>query len=190
MRAFRLLAAGVVASAVAAFGLAASADAAVDYFLEVDGVQGESQDAREANSIDLVSYSWGAAGGAADKKIAPRLLDFNFVHRVDAASPVLFQRLVQGTTVPSAELIARKAGTAPLDFLRLCLQDVRVSSIQQSGHAGGDVPTEQVSLSYGSVSQQYTKQAADGSADGTVFAGWNATQGALINAYPSPCGGR
>jgi type VI protein secretion system component Hcp len=89
-------------------------------------------------------------------------------------------------------LIGRKAGgREQIVFLRWCFQDVRVSSISQGDSAGGSpAPTENVSFAYGSASQQYTKQSADGSADGTVFAGWNATQGALISTYPTPCGGR
>jgi type VI secretion system secreted protein Hcp len=190
MRRFKLLAIGVVASVIAAFGLAATAQAA-DYFLEVDGVPGESQDEAEANSIDVLSWSWGAAN-TSDKKTPLRLQDFSFTHRVDAASPVLFQRLVQGTNIPSAELIGRKTGGRDqLVFLRWCFQDVKVSSVSQGGNSGsGQNPTENVSLAYGSASQQYTKQKADGSADGTVFAGWNATAGALISTYPDPCGGR
>lgn len=187
MRRMRLLAVSVIASVFAALGAVAPAEAAVDYFLEVDGVAGESRDAKEAKAIDVLSYSWGAVGGG-DKK-TPRLQDLNFTHRVDAASPVLFQRLVQGTVIPSAELIGRKAGDTPIIFLRWCFQDVQVSSISQAGNSQADAPNESVSLAYGSASQQYTRQNADGSAGGTVFAGWNATQGALITTYPNPCGG-
>ncbi|HEX6652391.1 MAG TPA: type VI secretion system tube protein Hcp [Thermoleophilaceae bacterium] len=180
----------VIASVFAALGVVAPAEAAVDYFLEVDGVPGESRDAKEAKAIDVLSYSWGAFGVADKKGLAsPRLQDLSFTHRVDAASPVLFQRLVQNTVIPSAELIGRKVGDQPIIFLRWCFQDVQVSSISQSGNEGSDSPSENVTLAYGSASEQYTRQNADGSAGGTVFAGWNATQGALITTYPNPCGG-
>ena len=188
MRRMRLLAVSVIASVFAALGVVAPAEAAVDYFLEVDGVAGESRDAKEAKAIDVLSYSWGASIGGADKK-GPRLQDLSFTHRLDAASPVLFQRLVQGTVIPSAELIGRRAGAEQIIFLRWCFQDVQVSSISQAGNSAGDGPNENVTLAYGSASEQYTRQNADGSAGGTVFAGWNATQGALITTYPNPCGG-
>jgi len=190
LRRIRLLAVSVVASVFAALGVVAPAEAAVDYFLEVDGVPGESRDAKEAKAIDVLEYTWGGLGSADKKGVpAPRLQDVHFKHRVDAASPVLFQRLVQGTVIPSAELIGRRAGTAPIVFLRWCFQDVQLSSISQSASTGDDAPTEEVSFAYGSASEQYTRQNDDGSAGGTVFAGWNATQGALITTYPNPCGG-
>ena len=184
MRRFRLLVLSAVASVFAALGVVAPAEAAVDYFLEVSGVPGESLDAKQAKSIDVRSWSWGASN---DKK-AIRLSDFHFTHNVDVASPPLFQRLVTGTTIPSAELIGRKAGENQFIFLRLCFENVQVSSIQQAGNSGADVPRESVSFSYGSLSEQYTQQSNTGGIGNTVFAGWNATQGALILTYPANCG--
>jgi type VI secretion system secreted protein Hcp len=187
LRRFRLLVLSAVASVFAAFGVVAPAEAAVDYFLEVNGVPGESQDAKMAKAIDVLSYSWGASQNA-DKKSGPRLGDLVITHNVDLASPPLFQRLVTGTTIPSAELIARKAGENQFIFLRFCFENVQVTSIQQSGKTTDDVPTEQVSFGYAAVSEQYTQQSNTGGIGNTVFAGWNATQGALIQTYPASCG--
>ena len=33
--------------------------AAVDYFLKIDGIQGESRDDRHKDEIDIESFSWG-----------------------------------------------------------------------------------------------------------------------------------
>lgn len=174
-------------SIFAALGVVAPAEAAVDYFLEVNGVPGESKDVKLSKSIDVESFSWGASASA-DKKGRVSLHDLSVTKKVDVASPLLFQRLVQGTTIPSAELIARRAGEIQLIFLRYCLQDVQVTSLQQSGHGGGDSVNENVTFHYGSFSLQYTSQNADGKAGQTVFAGWNSTNGQLIETYPSDCG--
>ena len=140
-------------SIFAALGVVAPAEAAVDYFLEVNGVPGESRDAKFAKSIDVFSYSWGASANSEKKGNRVNLQDLSVSKRVDVASPALFQRLVQGTTIPSVELIARKAGETQLVFLRYCLQDVRVSSIQQSGSTGGDdFSQENVSFAYATFS--------------------------------------
>jgi len=187
LRRFRLLISGAVVSVFAAFGVVAPAEGAVDYFLEVNGVPGESQDAKMAKAIDVLSYSWGASQSP-DKKSGPRLGDLVITHNVDLASPPLFQRLVTGATIPSAELIARKAGENPFIFLRFCFENVQVTSIQQSGKTTDDVPTEQVSFGYAAVSEQYNRQDNTGGIGQTVFAGWNATQGALIQTYPLSCG--
>jgi type VI secretion system secreted protein Hcp len=176
-----------VVSIFAALGVVAPAEAAVDYFLEIDGVPGESQDAKFLKSVDVESYSWGASASP-EKKVGVRLQDLSVTKKLDLASPRLFQRLVEGTSIPSMELIGRKAGETQLVFLRMCFQDVHVTSLQQGGHGSGDSSTENVTFGYAAVSEQYTSQDAKGGAGASVFAGWNATTGDLIATYPNPCG--
>ena len=185
MRRLRLLVTGTVVSIFAAFGVVPTAQAAVDYFLEIDGVEGESQDAKLFKSVEIEAFSWGASSG--EKKVA--LQDLSVSKFVDLASPQLFQRLVQGTTIPSVELIGLTSGEVQTVFLRYCLQNVRVSSQSQSGNRGGDSARENVTFAYGSFTQQYTRLDAKGGAADTVFAGWNTTTGQLIGAYPANCGG-
>jgi type VI protein secretion system component Hcp len=86
------------------------------------------------------------------------------------------------------ELLSRKGGTSPVVFQRYCFQNVQVTSIKHTGSGGDDGPHENVSFYYTAVSEQYSRQNADGSIAQTVFAGWNATTGALITAYPTSCG--
>ena len=183
MRRLRLVATGVVLSLGTTLGVASPA--AADLFLEVQGVPGESQDAQQRNSIDIRSYSWGASGGG---EARPALQELAVVKNVDIASPLLFQRLVTGAQIPSVELIARTAGANPFVYLRLCFQDVTVSSIKQSAGTAENVSTENASFSYGAVSQQYSAQTPTGGAGQTVFSGWNATTGTLIQTYPASCG--
>lgn len=183
MRRLRLVATGVVLSLAATLG--AASPAAADLFLEVQGVPGESQDEQQPNSIDIRSYSWGASGGGGAR---PALQELAVVKNVDIASPLLFQRLVTGAQIPSVELIARTPGANPFVYLRLCFQDVGVSSIKQNAGASDNVSTENATFSYAAVSQQYSAQSPDGGIGQTVFAGWNATTGTLIQTYPASCG--
>ena len=183
MRRLRQLAAGVVVSLLAALGGAPAASA--DIFLEIPGIPGESTAEGQENSIDVLSYSWGAAGGDGARA---RLQPLNVSKNVDAASPLLFQRLVQGTHIANMELIVTRGGATPFLYLRYCFQDVVVASIQQSDSGPDPVADEAVSFSSGAVSEEYTTQNPAGGAGATVFAGWNATTGELIATYPTPCG--
>lgn len=188
MRRSRLLATSVVVS-VFALGVVPTAEA-VDYFLEVDGVQGESQDAQQAGSIDVLSFSWGAVN-AGNRARRTELKELQIGKNVDSASPPLFQRLAQATQIPSVELIGRRPGERSQVFLRYCFQNVQVTSIEVGDSRGssGGAPSESVNFSYAAVSEQYSQQRPDGSLGATVFAGWNSTTGQLIASYPSPCGG-
>ena len=68
---------------------------AVDYFLKLKGIEGESTDEKHKNEIDVQSWSWGetqsgsaaSGGGSGAGKVA--MQDFNFVMKVNKASPKL-----------------------------------------------------------------------------------------------------
>jgi type VI secretion system secreted protein Hcp len=193
MRRPRLPVRAVVLSVFAAFGVAAPAEGA-DYFLEINGIPGESQDAKQAKSVEVISYAWGVSrppttsstGGSGGK---PTLKELTINKRVDVASPTLFRRLAAGQIISSMELIGRKSGATPVIFLRYCFQNVQVTSIEHTGADGAEpAPSEKVTFFYVSVSEQYTRHNADGTIAQTVFAGWNSSTGVLISTYPTTCG--
>src|ERR1039457_6000565 len=69
--------------------------AAVDYFLKIDGIEGEAQDKTHKNEIQLESFSWGetnvgsmgAGGGGGSGKVA--MQDFHFVMKTRLGAEVL-----------------------------------------------------------------------------------------------------
>lgn len=154
--------------------------AAVDYFLKVDGIEGESQDAKHKAEIDLESWSWGATqtgtnpagGGAGAGKVA--MQDFHFVMKVNKATPKLILACASGQHIPKAILTCRKAGGKQEEFLKYTFSDVLVSSYQTGGAGGADiVPTEQISLNYAKMEVEYKEQKADGTLGGAIKAGWD-----------------
>ena len=113
--------------------------AAVDYFLKIEGIQGESTDARHKGEIELESYSWGetqsarsgpGAGGGAGKV---QMQDFSFVMQANKASPKLLLACATGQHLKQATLTARKAGKTRQEFLVFRFTDVLVSSYQTGG---------------------------------------------------------
>ncbi len=154
---------------------------AIDMFLEVEGIPGESIDSVHKGHISLLAWSWGASqsgsthlgpGGGSGKV---NVQDLSFTKYVDEASHLLLLNCCNGTHIPKAVLTIRKAGgTAPLDYVVLTLNDIIVSSVSTGGSGGEDRLTENVSLNFAKFKFEYTKQKADGSADGGPKpAGWN-----------------
>ena len=141
--------------------------AAVDYFLKIDGVDGESTDAAHPNQIEVLSFSWGESngsnvahgGGGGAGRVA--MQDFHFTMAVNKASPKLMLACASGKHFPKAVLSARKAGGTQQDFLKYSLTEVLVSSYQAAGD-GSVVPTEQVSLNFLKIEFAYTPQRTDG----------------------------
>jgi type VI secretion system secreted protein Hcp len=150
--------------------------AAVDYFLKIDGIAGESTDSKHKGEIELESFSWGATqalrpgGGAGGGKV--QLQDFHFVMTVNKASPNLFLACATGEHLKQATFVARKAGKDQQEFLVYKFTDVLVSSYQTGG-SGEALPTDQISLNFGKIEVEFRPQKPDGSSGAPATAGWD-----------------
>jgi type VI secretion system secreted protein Hcp len=164
----------VGALAAAATVGATNAVAAVDIFLKIADIKGESKDSKHSGEIDLLSWSWGVNGPTVpDKQKAaqPACAEpLSVTKFVDRATPPLVTSAALNTTIPSATLTVRKAGETPIEFLVLNLAGVTVKSLATGGSTGEDRLTENVSLGFTSATITYTPQKADGSADTPVSA--------------------
>jgi type VI secretion system secreted protein Hcp len=154
---------------------------AIDYFLRIDGVPGESLDAKHKGEIDVESWSWGEAhpappggGGGGAGKV--QMQDFNFTARFSKASPNLMLACASGKHFKGAVLTARKAGKGQQDFLTFSLSDVLVSAYQTGGAEGEVVPGDSVSLNFAKIQVEYKQQNPDGTLGGSIKAGWDVKQ--------------
>jgi type VI secretion system secreted protein Hcp len=161
---------GLVAAGIVATGIAASttAVAASDMFLKLSGVQGESQDSKHKNEIDVLSWSWGTSTGLAKTKrgTVPEacIQDLHLVKIVDSASPALITMAVMGQVAPDAVLTVRKSGgDIPNEYFILRMTNVSVSSFQTGGSDFGGQLTEQVTLHFDQLKGEYRPQKPDGS---------------------------
>ncbi len=154
--------------------------AAVDYFLKIDGIDGESPDGKHPNEIQIMSWSFGetqagshsgGGGGGAGKVI---MQDFNFTMHTNKASPKLFLACANGEHIKSAKLTCRKAGKEQQEFLLWTFSDLLVSSYQTGGSEGSAVlPVDSISLNFAKVEIGYKPQKADGTLDAENKAGYD-----------------
>jgi type VI secretion system secreted protein Hcp len=154
--------------------------AAVDYFLKIDGIQGESLDSKHKGEIQLESFSWGetnpgsvhSGGGGGASRV--QMQDLHFVMQINKASPKLMLACASGKHIKQAILSARKAGKAQQEFLVFKFTDVLVSSYQTGGSQHAEVlPMDQVSFNFARIELEYRPQKADGSLDAPIKAGWD-----------------
>lgn len=81
---------------------------AVDYFLKIDGIEGESRDAKHKSEIELGSFSWGetaatapgGGGGGGAGKVS--MQDFVATMRTSKASPALLLACASGQHRPQS----------------------------------------------------------------------------------------
>jgi type VI secretion system secreted protein Hcp len=153
--------------------------AAVDYYLKVEGIPGESTDDKHGGEIDVESWSWGATqagkasfgGGGGAGKVS--MQDFNFVMRVNKASPKLMLACATGEHIKSAILTCRKAGGEQQEYMKVSMSDILVSSYQTGGSAGDTIPTDQIALNFAKLEFEYKPQKKDGTLDAPVKTGYD-----------------
>ena len=145
---------------------------AVDMFMKLDGIEGESNDKTHPKEIDVLAWSWGGSnsgsahvgGGAGSGKA--NVQDLSFTKYVDASSHALFLNCFTGEHIAEAKLVVRKAGgKGPIEYIKITMNEVLVTSISTGGSGGEDRLTENVSLNFAKVKFEYTPQKPNGEAD-------------------------
>ena len=153
--------------------------AAIDYFLKLDGISGESKDSKHKGEIEVLSFTFGetqsgsshvGSGGGTGKV---QMSDFSFTARTTKASPQLFLSCAQGKHLKEAILTVRKAGGSQQEYLIIKLNDVLVSAYALGSGEGESEPHDAFSLNFVKLSYDYRPQKADGSLDAPVHAGWD-----------------
>ncbi len=148
-------------------------------FLKVKGakhgdINGEAQDQKHKNEIEVLAWSWGMqgkaslGGGMATGKATMR--ELRITKRVDKSSTALMSALRSNELIKEATLTLRKIGKSPLEYLTIKIEEGRVMAIDlDAGDASGSPALlERVSLSFNKISIEYTPQGADGMPQGTT----------------------
>jgi type VI secretion system secreted protein Hcp len=159
---------------------------AVDMFIKIDGIKGESGDDKHKEEIDVLSWSWGMSqsgsahmgSGAGSGKV--NVNDLSFTKYIDKSSPDLYLSCCNGKHLKDAKLVVRKAGESPLEYLIITLEDVIISSITPGGSGGEDRLMEEVKLNCARFKVDYAEQDAKGGSKSTPKMGWDINKNAKI----------
>lgn len=111
----------------------------------------------------------GSGGGAGKVNIQ----DLSVTKYVDKASATLFLYMCKGTHIPKGTLTVRKAGDKPLEYIKLTLEDIIVSSLSTGGSGGEDRLTENLTLNFSKFKLEYVPQKVDGSGDSAIECKWD-----------------
>jgi type VI secretion system secreted protein Hcp len=148
----------------------------VDYFLKIDGIDGESTDDQHQGEIDIESWSWGEvnpaprSGGGLAKV---QMQDIHCTMRTSKASPKLMLACASGQHIKTAQLTGRWADRARLTFLTVALNAVLVSSFECGAASPQAAPMDQITLNFTTIEVTYQEQNPDGSPGPSTTAGWD-----------------
>lgn len=155
---------------------------AVDMFLKLEKIDGEAQDAEHKGEIDVLAWSWGVSqsgithmgqGGGGGKA---NMQDLSITKYVDKASHTLLQRTFDGKHIDKGTLVVRKSGSTPLEYIKIVMEDIMISSVSTGGSQGEDRLTENVTFSFSKVNYTYVPQKEDGTKDADKQAGWDISE--------------
>lgn len=154
---------------------------ALDAFLKIDGIPGESTDDKHKDWIEVLTYNWAASqatsatasssGGASFERASFR--DFSIIKTLDKATPKLAVACAGGDHIKSVTLELCRAGGDKVKYMEYKLTNCIISSISSTG-CGEKEPTEHLSFNYGKIEWTYIRQRReDGGAGGNIAAGWD-----------------
>ena len=175
--------------------------AAVDYYLKLGSIDGESTDAKHKIWIDIESFSWGvtnpgnaakggAGGGGGGGQGKASFFDVFFSARAGKQSPLLFLNTANGGHLKSAVLEGVKRGSdSPTTFVSVKLTELLITSHKQDVLGGRlhdeedhntkqlDVGTlmDQFTLNFAKIEVTFTTQNEEGGPGGSTSASWDRT---------------
>jgi type VI secretion system secreted protein Hcp len=174
---------------------------ASDFFVKIDGIDGDSNDKGHSKWIELVAFSHGSvqnvgAGRATDVSGRGAFEPFTFVHLIDKATPKIQQFCMSGQKVAKVQFqVCRAVAGKQEPVYEFTLENVKISkafvksvvsggngadSLINSFHGadGAYLPLEQVELVAGKITWKYTAIKPDNTKDGAVEANFNQIENA------------
>ena len=174
-----------------------------DFFLKIDGIEGESADHKHRNEIDIRSFRWSekqssthhssrGAGGLGTGKV--QMEDISFSMMTNKASPKLMLACATGQHIKEATLVCRKAGGDQQEYLKIKFADFIVSSFELASDENWEATAERVgaarqyaskhpdsglltvesfSLAFSKIWFEYSPQAVAGNVANPVMTGYD-----------------
>jgi type VI secretion system secreted protein Hcp len=161
---------------------------AIDAFLDIDGVEGESAIKGFEKKIQILDFSWGATQsatghmGTGSGSGKANVQDIQFSKYLDKTTPTLLQDLLKGKHYKRIILTLRKVtGDVQLNYCVFTMEDAMMTSYSTGAGLGGDDQVrEHLSINFARIRMEYTLQDSKGAAIGKNTASWDVSKGTTI----------
>jgi type VI secretion system secreted protein Hcp len=139
---------------------------AIDAYLQIEGIKGESADSAHAGWIEVTGISWGvhqpksatASTGGGHTAERAELSEISFSKLTDLSTPILLQTCAMGKTLPKAkiELFRADGNGTRVMYFSVELENVLIGMVKP--HLGGadSFLSENVNLKYSKIKWKYT----------------------------------
>lgn len=155
---------------------------AIDAYLQIDGIKGESQDDKHKGWIECLSVDFGvdqprsatASTGGGHTAERAELDDILFSKLANLSTPILLQHCAMGKTIPKAkfEFMRADGDGTPVKYFEIELENVLVGMVKP-GIREGAIMKENICLKFSRVKWKYSQQKIAGGAGGNTSGGWD-----------------
>lgn len=154
-----------------------------DAYVKLQGIDGESTDAKHKNWIEVLNFNLSASnpvtvgsgvGGLSAGRV--QIPGFSFTKRVDKATPAIFNKCCSGDPIPKVEVEICKHSGDKHCYLKYIFTNAMISSTSPSGFGGEEIATEGVSIAFGKIEIEYTPTGHDGKPGTKVPTSWDLTK--------------
>ena len=162
---------------------------AIDVYLQIDGIKGESTDDMHKDWIECKSVQFevlqpksataSTGGGHTAERCEHK--DIVLSKLADLSTPLLLQNCSSGKTIPKATFhFMRADGKGErVKYFEIDLENILISDVSPSVHEG-DILKENVSLKYSKVKWKYTQQKIGGGTAGNTSGGWDLSTNKVV----------
>jgi len=156
-----------------------------DYFLKIEGIEGESVADGHKGEIDVESFEWGESRrlylNPGDQRNSPlEVKNFHFTTFASKASTKFLNACATVQKFEKATFTLRKAGGKQEEYMKFTFYDVRVASYDIGGPATetsrhekighekheNPVPLESIVLNFAEIEVEYREQKSPGNLGG------------------------
>jgi type VI secretion system secreted protein Hcp len=155
---------------------------ALDVYVQIDGIKGESTDTDHKDWIELTSAQWGVVqphsgtsstgGGLTSERCEHRIMSLSKL--ADLASPILMQTASMGKTIPKAKLEFMRADAQGqrVKYYEIEIENVLIANMDQLVMDAGIVQ-DSIGLTFSKIKWKYTQQKVSGGTGGSTAGGWD-----------------
>ena len=155
---------------------------AIDVYLQVEGIKGESSDSTHQGWIEISQAQWGvsqpviSAGSGVGGRTSGRseYRSMSLAKLADLASPALMQHCSNGKTIAKAKLeFMRADGDGHrVKYYDVELENILIANMEQMV-AEGNILRDHLSLQFSKVKWKYSQQKIGGGLSGSTAGGWD-----------------
>lgn len=162
---------------------------AIDVYLQIDGIKGESTDDKHKDWIECKSVNWSVeqpksatastGGGHTAERCEHK--DIVITKLADLSSPILLQTCSAGKTIPKArfEFMRADGQGDRIKYFEIEIENVLIGAVTP-GVQEGDILGEHVGLKFSKVKWKYTQQKVTGGAGGNTSGGWDLATNRIV----------